>query len=94
MDSNIAPQQPQQTAKPPMSADQLIDLRARVLRGEAVSDDELRHALSSLAMQRGTASASSPKVGAAKDPAYKPTSSLADRFKAFQKKDPSETPKQ
>lgn len=74
--------------KPPMSAEQLIDLRARVLRGETVSDDELRHALSSLAMARGTgataASQSSGKKVAAVD--YKPAGSVAERFAAFKAK--------
>ena len=87
MDQPQQPATPLAAPKPPMSAEQLVDLRARVLRGEAVSDDELRHALSSLAMARGTATATSTTGKSAKEPAYKPAGSLADRFKAFQSKE-------
>lgn len=36
----------------PMTQEQLVNLQQRVLRGEAVSDDELRTALQTLAQMR------------------------------------------
>ena len=91
METPVQPQQTQQTApKAPMTAQQLVDLRARVLRGEAVSDEELRHALSSLAMQRGVASTPSATKADPKVAVYQPKGSLAERMAAFKAK--SETP--
>lgn len=90
METPVQSQQPQ-TTKPPMTAQELVDLRARVLRGEAVTDEELRHALSSLAMARGTAAAA-PSKGASSTPAYVPSGSLADRFAAFKNKKPDALP--
>lgn len=68
--------------QPPMSAEALVDLRRRVLANEPVSDDELRHALSSLAMARGTA----PTGAKAATAVYEPKGSIADRFAAFKAK--------
>lgn len=87
MSETVTTEKPQ-TPKAPMTAAELVDLRNRVLRGEAVDDAELKHALSSLAMSRGTATGTSAaKAGTTS--AYQPSGSLADRFKAFQTKPPA-----
>lgn len=81
MENSVKPESP----KPPLTAEQLVDLRARVLRGEEVSDEELKHALNSLAMSRGVA----PAPGSGKEPkvaVYQPKGSLADRMAAFKAK--------
>ncbi len=66
----------------PMTAEALVDLRRRVLANEPVSDDELRHALSSLAMARGTAPTGAKTATAV----YEAKGSIADRFAAFKAK--------
>lgn len=73
---------PPATPRPPMSPEQLVDLRRRVLAKEPVSDDELRHALETTANVRGTGPA--PKA-AKVDTSYQPQGSLAERFANFKK---------
>jgi len=65
-----------------MSPEQIVDLRQRVLRSEPVTDDELRHALSSLALARATVSGARAK-SASGDTVYAPKGALSDRFAAF-----------
>jgi len=77
--------------KPPMTPEQLVDLRRRVLAGETVTDEELRHALSSLAIARtSAATASATKATKSDGVDYTPKGSLADRMAAFKAKQQAE----
>jgi hypothetical protein len=71
------------TVRPPLSAVEIVNLQQRVLRGDEVSDEELRHALESLALARSNAGArASSKT---KEPIVKLEGSVAERFAAFKK---------
>lgn len=75
---------PPQTQVTPMSPEQLVDLRRRVLANEPVSDEELKLALQTLALSRMTAGVG--KAARTKEPNYTPQGSIADRFAAFKQK--------
>jgi len=65
----------------PLSPDELVRLQQRVLANEEVSDEELRHALESLALSRaGSGTPSAPA------PAVKLSSGLAERLAAARAK--------
>ena len=84
------PNLPEPPVKPPLSAEAIMDMRGRVLRGEPVSDEELQHALDSLQFLRSGAVASSATAKAAKAASTPviatPTESLADRMARFKSK--------
>lgn len=72
------PETAPQTPRTPMTPVQILDLRRRVLAGDAVSDEELRAALEDLARMRGTAPASSSDAALASLPTINVGSSFAE----------------
>lgn len=71
----------------PMTLDEIMDLRRRVLAGETVSDDDLRNALASMAQVRinaGTGTPTKPLKPSAV--AVPKLGNLGDAFAAFKAK--------
>lgn len=70
----------------PMSHEQIIDLRRRVLAGEQVSNDELRRALEALALTRVTAAQGVAAKAAKATSVIVPKIDLNAAFAAFKAK--------